>query len=210
MPTLDDLDFLRASLGEALTRPGVPQKPDLPEAYASVAMVVHLVEGQPCLLWIRRAEHPQDPWSGQMAFPGGKGDPEDDGPRATAERETLEELGLALPDCAELVGTLTSVRARSRRGLAGFRVDPHLYLAEALPDLRPDASEVASTHSISLAYMADPANRTVRPYPTPAGDVRLPAVKYEDTLLWGLSYRFLKDLLDRVQQTELGAHLGAG
>src|SRR5688572_28899501 len=65
--------------------------------HAAVAAVLHEPgEGHPELLFIERAEHPLDPWSGHMAFPGGRVDPGDPGPRHAAERETLEEVGLDL------------------------------------------------------------------------------------------------------------------
>ena len=47
-------------------------------------------------LFILRASREGDPWSGQMAFPGGHKDPEDISIRHTAERETWEEIGLDL------------------------------------------------------------------------------------------------------------------
>ena len=45
------------------------------------------------LLFIERAQHPDDPWSGHIAFPGGRIEIDDPSPRAAAERETLEEVG---------------------------------------------------------------------------------------------------------------------
>ena len=59
------------------------------------------------LCFIRRAEHPLDPWSGHMALPGGRWDPTDPHPRAAAERETLEEVGIAVGDPVRLTVTDT-------------------------------------------------------------------------------------------------------
>ena len=61
-------------------------------------------------LFILRASREGDPWSGQMAFPGGHKDPEDISIRHTAERETWEEIGLDL--------------SRHARHLGGVRSDP--------------------------------------------------------------------------------------
>ncbi|NNL85157.1 MAG: NUDIX domain-containing protein, partial [Myxococcales bacterium] len=48
------------------------------------------------VLFIERARHPDDPWSGHMALPGGRLDPVDASLRAAAERETREEVGVEL------------------------------------------------------------------------------------------------------------------
>ena len=59
------------------------------------------------LLFIRRAINPRDPWSGNVAFPGGKQDPDDgDDDERTAMRETQEEVGLDLHSWRRL-GRLT-------------------------------------------------------------------------------------------------------
>jgi ADP-ribose pyrophosphatase YjhB (NUDIX family) len=80
---------------------------------AAVAVVLHDAGPSPEILFIERAERFGDPWSGQMAFPGGRVDPGDATARAAAERETLEEVGLDLAG-AELLGRLGDVDAGVR------------------------------------------------------------------------------------------------
>src|SRR5574341_145553 len=62
------------------------------------AVAVVLRDGNPAIeiLFIRRAEHPDDPWSGQMAFPGGRAEPGETDLLETAIRETAEEIGIDL------------------------------------------------------------------------------------------------------------------
>src|SRR5437868_15537785 len=64
-------------------------------------------DGDPEILLIRRAEHPQDPWSGHMAFPGGRVDPDDPSAFEAAKRETREELALDLALFATQIGELS-------------------------------------------------------------------------------------------------------
>src|SRR4051812_5322491 len=65
------------------------------------------------LFFIRRAEHPQDPWSGHVAFPGGRRDPEDVTLLATAIRETREEVGIDLT-ISDVVARLPDIPAVTR------------------------------------------------------------------------------------------------
>ena len=78
----------------AASSPWIDPEPVTVEA--AVAAVLRERPGELELLFIRRAEHADDPWSGDLAFPGGRIDPEDAGPREAAIRETLEELQLDL------------------------------------------------------------------------------------------------------------------
>ncbi|HEX9187840.1 MAG TPA: NUDIX domain-containing protein, partial [Vicinamibacteria bacterium] len=84
-------------------------------ARAAVALVLRDgVPAGPELLVIRRAEHEQDPWSGHMGFPGGRAEPSDPSPEATAVRETLEETGLDLARDGSRLGALDEMKALAR------------------------------------------------------------------------------------------------
>ncbi|MCA9639821.1 MAG: NUDIX domain-containing protein, partial [Myxococcales bacterium] len=71
--------------------------------FAAVAAVLRPTDADTEVLLIRRAEHEGDPWSGHMAFPGGRHDPTDPDLLTTARRETLEEVGLDLSRRARLL-----------------------------------------------------------------------------------------------------------
>ena len=78
---------------------------------AAVAIILRARNDQIEVLLIERAHHKDDPWSGQMAFPGGRRDPKDLSARAAAERETQEELGVSLVD-AEFLGSIDELQGR--------------------------------------------------------------------------------------------------
>ena len=83
------LDEVEARLAAA--SPGLDRKPA--KLCASVALVIREMGADLEALFIRRAEHADDPWSGHLAFPGGRLDASDKDARHAAERETIEELG---------------------------------------------------------------------------------------------------------------------
>ena len=101
------VDAVRRAL--ARHEPKLVDDPARPRA--AVAVVLRDAAAGPEVLLIERARHPEDPWSGHMAFPGGRVDPGDSDTRAAAERETLEEVGLSLAG-AEPLGRLDDLEGR--------------------------------------------------------------------------------------------------
>ncbi|NND67690.1 MAG: CoA pyrophosphatase, partial [Halioglobus sp.] len=81
---------------------------------SAVAMVLSVQGGELHILMIKRAEREGDPWSGHMAFPGGRMDPGDTHAFAAALRETEEEVGLQLVAEEEYLGRLSDLSARPR------------------------------------------------------------------------------------------------
>ena len=108
---------------------------------AAVAMVLRAASEGPEVLFIERARHEADPWSGHMAFPGGRVDPGDPDPRAAAERETFEEVGLEIHG-ARYLGRLPDLTGRGAAREAGLVISGHVYFLEQDRPLRIDANEV--------------------------------------------------------------------
>lgn len=90
--------------------------------------------------------------AGQVSFPGGRADPGDASPAATALREAEEEIGLAARH-VELLGSLDPYHT-----VTGFRVQPIVGLMPPGLTLVPQPSEVADIFEVPLAFAIDPAN----------------------------------------------------
>jgi 8-oxo-dGTP pyrophosphatase MutT (NUDIX family) len=90
--------------------------------------------------------------SGQIAFPGGKADPQDVDAVATALREAQEEVGLE-PQYVEVIGTLPIYTTGS-----AFIVTPVVALVKPGFTLQPNADEVADVFEVPLDFLMDPAN----------------------------------------------------
>ncbi|KAL6234281.1 hypothetical protein BDW75DRAFT_212904 [Aspergillus navahoensis] len=121
--------------------------------------------GDPEVLFIKRASRVGDRWTGHVALPGGKRDPEDADDRATAIREASEEVGLDLTtdDCI-YVGNLPERVVTSSWGSVPLMVlCPYVFLLTGcnspVLELQPD--EVASIHWVSLNVLLSPSSRTV-------------------------------------------------
>ncbi|MBW2229138.1 MAG: CoA pyrophosphatase [Deltaproteobacteria bacterium] len=161
---------------------------------ASVALILRERGGDLELLFIRRAEKEGDHWSGHIAFPGGRLDAADSGPRHTAERETAEEVGIVL-EPADRLGRLDDLRGQSR----SIVVSAFVYGFSDERDLLLN-HEVAEAFWIPLVELLDPGRHVKRSFHHLDRELDLPAIRVLDDagpeapLLWGLSYRFL-DLL---------------
>ncbi len=162
---------------------------------AAVALIFRKSEaGDTELLFIQRAKREGDPWSGDMAFPGGRVDPDDESPRAAAERETREETGIDLKRHGVFRARLSDLVTRHHSRWRPMVVTPYIYewtgtQAEILNH------EVEQTVWIPRDYLAAKENRSSLPFRTPLGTLTLPCCRYQDYCIWGLSYSMMQEML---------------
>lgn len=147
------------------------------------------------LLLIRRAEHPKDPWSGHMAFPGGRRDPGDANTRETALRETLEEVGLDLRATAEPLAELSHLNAIAHGKRLPMVIVPYLYALRQDVILEPN-EEVQSTHWVPLSFLLDPRNRSTLERKVFGQTFALPCYHFGEHTIWGLTLRMADELLE--------------
>ena len=160
---------------------------------AAVALVVR-PDPKPALLLVRRARSPRDPWSGQMALPGGRRDPEDPDLRATAVRETREEVGIDLDRSGALLGRLGNLRPTSR-AIPRLVIAPFVFLLSESADARVASTEIAAVYWVPVADFGAPGARSTVSVETPAGKRRFPCYRVEGHPVWGLTYRILRRFL---------------
>ncbi|KAJ5105189.1 hypothetical protein NUU61_002536 [Penicillium alfredii] len=122
-------------------------------------------QGDPEVLFIKRASRVGDRWTGHVALPGGKRDPEDLDDRAAAVREAAEEIGwdLTTEDCISVGNLPERVVTTSWGSVPLMVLCPFVFLTTRSdsPTLRLQPSEVASTHWIPLRALLSPSQRTV-------------------------------------------------
>jgi len=164
---------------------------------AAVALVLAGPEDDLRLCFIQRATRKGDHWSGQMAFPGGRAEARDPTPRAVAERETREEVGLVL-DGAEYLGRLSELRIRHSGVVTKDVLSPFVYYAGVeLPHLET-SEEVADTFWIPLRQLWDEHNATTFEYERQGDPVRLPGIRFGDRIIWGLTYMMFQSFTEAV------------
>jgi 8-oxo-dGTP pyrophosphatase MutT (NUDIX family) len=161
---------------------------------SAVAAILRPGPEGPEVLLMKRAARDGDRWSGQIAMPGGMAEAHDRNSRATAVRETLEEVGLDLTRHARVLGRLDDQVAIARgrplplaitpwvfatERAAALRLNEEAELAFWLPLLRAAGGGIDDSVTVELAGLAQ----------------RLPAWRHEGHLVWGLTHRMLSALL---------------
>lgn len=183
-----DPSTLRALLASRPAR-RVPIEPPL-RAAAVALVLAPTPDGRPALLFIKRAEHPLDPWSGQMALPGGRHDRADPDLLATAMRETGEETGLALSP-ASLVGELDDLSPVSPH-LPPLVVRPFVFSIPAAPPLHL-SREVALHLWVPLDALR--GHRTQETVQVKGLSLDVPGYRIGPHFIWGMTERIITPFL---------------
>ena len=178
-----------------------------PEADTRQAAVAIILREQPAgygsvgeygdVLFIQRAERQGDPWSGQMAFPGGHREATDPSLKAAAMRETQEEIGLSLAG-AEYLGALDHQQAQPRGRVLNMLIAPHIFITKDSVDFQPNR-EVAEVVWAPLATLSgntlhDTQTLPMAGTPTIFNGYRLSGGHF----VWGLTYRILKTFFSAI------------
>jgi len=182
-----------------------PAAPLSPDIRAAVALILQPWEDDLRVLFIHRAEHPLDPWSGHIAFPGGRQEAADRDLLSTTRRETLEEVGIDLCGPESYLGRLQEIQATGHGRPLSMTISPFVY--EVGPEVHPspDPAEVQGVLWVPLGYMQRPENlRASVKRPLPSGhETRVPALVYDGRVIWGLTYRVLTSFLELIVEEPL-------
>jgi 8-oxo-dGTP pyrophosphatase MutT (NUDIX family) len=190
-PTHDPLDLAQIRARIEVHRPALVMPAEEPPVLAAVALVFHQPRGgEPELLFIERARKDSDPWSGQMAFPGGRRDPADPDIAATAAREAFEEVGVELE---RPFGRLDDFSGTRNPRVPAMVISPFVYEARERPRLLPN-EEVQSTVWIPVPWILHPDSSYDYRFERAEFTGTFPAIRYDRYTVWGLTYRILGNL----------------
>jgi 8-oxo-dGTP pyrophosphatase MutT (NUDIX family) len=194
-------DLVERIKSRLLEAPGKTFSPDSKEAAlpkAAVSLILHheRKENKLLLLLIQRKTRVSDPWSGQMALPGGRYIEKDQNVLTTVIREVLEETGLDLRQLS-ILGALDEIVS----GSFAIRVTPYVALAESAPNVTIDSREVDGFFWIPLSFFEDRNN--VKPYSVArlGEHVQVPSYMLEgNQVVWGMTLRIIENLIIRIQK----------
>jgi 8-oxo-dGTP pyrophosphatase MutT (NUDIX family) len=184
--------FSLAGVGDAL-RGREPRVIDGATHAAAVALVLRPADRGLEALFIKRAEHPDDPWSGHVGLPGGRAEGTDAGLVHTAIRETEEEIGLRLTLDRDFLGPLDETRATARTRSIDMKIAPFVFAAIDAPDELVLSEEVAATRWIPLFDLFDSAQAATVTMQHLGQTLRFPAIETSGLTIWGLTLRMLRN-----------------
>lgn len=177
-------NLIEADLAEGIEGPLTP---------AAVLVAITRSQEPGVLLTIRREHMRTHP--GQIAFPGGRIDPEDKHPEAAALREAQEELGLA-PAAVTLWGT-----ADPYRTVTGYHVTPVLGEIDPDPSLKPHPEEVADWFEAPLAFLLDPSNQRLVEAKFRGSQRSYYEIVWQQRRIWGATAAIIVNLSRRLSAT---------
>ena len=173
-----------------LRRPGESS----PIRQAAVLVPLVQVENEWRLLYIRRSDQVLD-HKGQVAFPGGSWEERDASEEETALRETWEEIGVD-PSDVRVLGRLDRLLTGT-----GYRITPVVGILPWPYSFTLSLEEVASVFTIPLTWLAEPANREVRPFIRDGVSINvIYFAPYQGELLWGATARMTMNLINLLRQ----------
>ncbi len=152
------------------------------DADAAVALLLKPTDQALQVLFVKRVESSADPWSGQMAFPGGKRDVKDQTLKQTVVRETLEETNINLLGHCRFLGVMTTFRSTQRPEM---KILPFVFLLERDPSIKLN-EELEGFVWISLEGLVQ--SRSIAKFSF--GEVH--AYVVGNSVIWGLTYRILE------------------
>ena len=185
------LDVMR----KALSGRGTPKTLGGGLTPAAVLVLLYPRDGEYCVLLNKRSQEVEH-HKGEISFPGGAREPQDDGPLETALRETEEEMGVIRADVTVL-GELDEVETRSR-----FRVRVFVGTIAAGYSFSPSSVEIAEVLEAPVATLRDAANLRVETRWDEGSSVTSYAYAYNEHLIFGATARILKQFLDLLEEGE--------
>jgi 8-oxo-dGTP pyrophosphatase MutT (NUDIX family) len=180
--------------GEAVFRPGAPLAVgscDVTSLRRAAVLVPVIDNGHTSSVLLTRRASGLAHHAGQIAFPGGKIQQGDSGPRQAALREAHEEIGLS-PEHVDVLGLLHAHETGT-----GFHIVPVLGVVLPGYSLRLDAGEVAAAFQVPFAFLMQPDNYRLEQVHWQGRDRKFYSIRYCEHYIWGATAAILRQIYER-------------
>jgi len=156
---------------------------------AAVTIVLSEQQGGPAMLFVKRRSSENDPWSGQVALPGGRWEHGDRDLIDTARRELGEEVGLSLGEEVVLLGAMRDI---SPANMPTLTVRPFVGFLERWREVRP-GPELAAAFWTPIASLR---RRVCRVCTRRKRVFDAQAFVFDNEVIWGMTARILRELFE--------------
>jgi 8-oxo-dGTP pyrophosphatase MutT (NUDIX family) len=137
-------------------------------------------------LVVRRSSHPQDPWSYQMALPGGKRE-QNESLIETAQRETYEECSIYLDQ------PVASLRPQMAGKFSKYtiKVQPYLFVLDTKPNIVLEKKELSAYYWIPIKHFQSPKHHSKKIMSKSHPNIEFPTYEVDKNHIWGFTYSVL-------------------
>jgi len=172
---------------------------EIPEEHKEAAVLLALFQKKSDwhIIYMKRSTRvPEDKHSGQISFPGGKYEEDDDSLEHCAIRETVEELGIRA-DTIKILGALSPIFVY----VSGFVVYPYLAVLKSLPEYDLQESEVEQVYEVPLSYIIKQDSISVKDIHIRNTKIKdVPYIDIEGETLWGATAMITSELTYIIQK----------
>jgi 8-oxo-dGTP pyrophosphatase MutT (NUDIX family) len=166
---------------------------DHQEANAAVGLILIQVQQDFKILFVKRVERLSDPWSGQIAFPGGKKETKDSNLKDTVIRETFEETNIKL-DEDNLIGVLEAIDSGH---FSNIKILPFISLLKGPQIIKLNKKELDNYFWYSYKKILN--NRSL----VEINSKKEPAYILGDKIVWGITYKILREFCEIIEKETL-------
>ena len=159
-------------------------------ANAAVALLLKSKHSDFGVLFVKRVKKPSDPWSGQMALPGGKRESKDASLKDTVLRETLEETGIELNQC-RFLGVLSAVKSEPKPEI---KILPFVVILEDEPKLKLNKAELETFIWVPYEEIVQSQGKAEFSFG------KVPAFIFADAIVWGVTHKILSNFVKAVEE----------